>query len=376
MSEAIEIVQVVRRMRSGGGVGGVAVNLASRFEDAGVLATVIEFEDVFLGRLLDLLKLPGKLGLAVEVVWFSLFSPIAVRLRRRRNPGAIFISHNDCISGDIYVNHGVHKVAVRMAKNPFKMLLRNPLHWFLLLREALRYRLNLHKVIVNFSPEGEAELRSAHRVRTACAVIPNGVDLEVFFPDETSGNRWREGNGFSEGDFLIGFVGHEVQRKGLDVCLEALSLLPQRFKLVVAGGGAAFGSALKACAERAGVVERVLPMGSISDLRALYCGVDALALPSTYETWGLVLLEAMACGTPVLATPVSSIPSFVRDGETGLHLDRSPTQLARLLSKLADEPELSGRLAESGKRMAGRYDWNAVARQYVALAAEVARRET
>jgi glycosyltransferase involved in cell wall biosynthesis len=124
-----------------------------------------------------------------------------------------------------------------------------------------------------------------------------------------------------DGRYLLS-VGHLVERKGHHIAIEALSHLPG-VTLLIAGGGAEEG-ALKALAKRLGVAERVRWVGVVpqTDLKWWYSAADVLALCSSREGWANVLLEAMACGTPVLATNIWGTPEVVSTPAAGLLLAR------------------------------------------------------
>jgi glycosyltransferase involved in cell wall biosynthesis len=102
------------------------------------------------------------------------------------------------------------------------------------------------------------------------------------------------------------------------------------------------------------------------DLPALYSLASVFAFPSWYEGFGLPVLEAMACGTPVVAADNSSLPEVV--GEAGLLVDAgSADQLAGALLRLLTDPELATALAVTGRARAGKFTWNRAARELVAL---------
>lgn len=149
-------------------------------------------------------------------------------------------------------------------------------------------------------------------------VLRNGVDLQRFRPLPQAEMRAELG---VTGDPLLLSVGHLVERKGHHVALEALAhLLPQRpgARLVVIGDGEER-SALVALAERLGVTSQVRFTGALpnTDLLKWYSAADALLLCSSREGWANVLLEAMACGTPVVATDIWGTPEVVATAEAG-----------------------------------------------------------
>jgi glycosyltransferase involved in cell wall biosynthesis len=168
-------------------------------------------------------------------------------------------------------------------------------------------------------------------------VLRNGVDLEQFRPQPRE--QARAALGLSRPTLLS--VGGLIERKGNHVTIAALPELPE-FELLLAGEGEER-SALERQARSLGVADRVRFLGRIAhaELAGVYSAADALALASSREGWANVLLEAMACGTPVVATDIWGTPEVVREPAAGvLMAERSPAALAAAVRKLfADPPD-------------------------------------
>jgi glycosyltransferase involved in cell wall biosynthesis len=162
---------------------------------------------------------------------------------------------------------------------------------------------------------------SAERIE----VFRNGVDLQLFRPIDREGGRARLG--FRRTTLLS--VGNLVPLKGHDLTIRALRLLPE-MDLVIVGTGPER-AALGALALESGVSDRVTFAGAMAqeDLRHYYGAADALVLASSREGWANVLLESMACGTPVIASKVGGTPEVVTAPEAGLMMaERTPQALA------------------------------------------------
>ena len=144
-------------------------------------------------------------------------------------------------------------------------------------------------------------------------VFRNGVDLNLFRETERDRTR-RELN--LTGPVIIS-VGHLIPRKGHELVIEALSLLP-RAQLLICGEGP-MRSELERSAQRFRVRDRVRFLGLIrhEELNRYYSAADVLVLASFREGWPNVVLEAMACGTPVVATAVGAVPDFVDHPHAG-----------------------------------------------------------
>lgn len=145
--------------------------------------------------------------------------------------------------------------------------------------------------------------------------LRNGVDLQLFQPEDKP--QARAAFGMNE-KFSIASVGHLIERKGHHLVIEALAKILDA-ELYLAGGGEEE-ARLRALAEQLGVTDRVHFLGAIPQarLRTLYSAVDCLVLASSREGWANVLLEAMACGTPVVATNVWGTPEVVASPEAGV----------------------------------------------------------
>jgi glycosyltransferase involved in cell wall biosynthesis len=145
-------------------------------------------------------------------------------------------------------------------------------------------------------------------------VLRNGVDLRLFRPLDRQATRRRLG---LEGPTLIS-VGHLIERKGHDLIVEAMPRLPG-FTLLIAGEGPERGK-LESLIARHGLGDRVRLLGARphDELPELYGAADALVLASSREGWANVLLEAMACGTPVVATEIWGNPEVVARPEAGI----------------------------------------------------------
>jgi len=175
--------------------------------------------------------------------------------------------------------------------------------------------------------------------------LRNGVDLQLFRPIERTPNAL----------FTLLTVGHLVPVKAQELIIAALPLLPD-VRLVVAGGGPNRGM-LEALARELGVEARVQFLGAVpqAQLREHYGNADALVLASSREGWANVLLESMACGTPVVASRVYGTPEVVAAPEAGvLMAERTPQGVADAVNRLrAAYPDRG-----ATRRYAERFSWD------------------
>ncbi|TYL35924.1 glycosyl transferase family 1 [Natronococcus pandeyae] len=179
------------------------------------------------------------------------------------------------------------------------------------------------------------EVRERVGVSTPVRVVPNGVDTERFRPVDAAG--FRDRYDLPDGP-LVGYTGRHGHEKRLEELLEAAARLETDRVTLVLGGDGPARPALERQAAALGVDARFLGVLDRDELPSLYAALDVFAFPSPVETQGLVALESIACGTPVVAADSGALAETVSDGETGLHYPPGdPAAFARRIERLIDE---------------------------------------
>lgn len=200
-------------------------------------------------------------------------------------------------------------------------------------------------------------------------VIPCGVNLSLFRPLPREAARQSIGLNGKRG---ILFVGRVEPLKGLDLLLKAfaeVAALRDDCELLVAGGDpipGSYAARMEQLAAGLGLADRVRFLGTVDQRRLplYYSACDLVVVPSHYESFGLSAAEALACGTPVIASKVGGLPTVVREGENGFLIPwRCPEAFAERINLLLSDRALWGRLAHNARPSVERFDWGAIAEQ-------------
>ncbi len=214
-------------------------------------------------------------------------------------------------------------------------------------------------------------------------VAPCGIDLEVFHPAGAEASRRRLATalpelGVEDGPGIL-FVGRLEQAKGADLLAQALPLIESEraASLWIVGGDErdeAERARLRALAAAGGVAERVRFVNAVGRdlLPDLYRAAAVCAVPSAYESFGLVAVEAMASGTPTVATRVGGLASTVAHGKTGfLVSDRQPSAFAAAIGQLLGDEARRQRMGAAAAAAMEVYSWRNVARSILNLYEEL-----
>ena len=228
---------------------------------------------------------------------------------------------------------------------------------------GLRYRM-----FVAVSARVSADLQRLYEVPASrICIIPNGIDVERFQPDPIARQAIRKEFGIPDDAKLIVFVGHEFSRKGLAPAIGALERLGGNTRMLVVGSDNP--APYRKLAVTAG--DRLIFAGSRRDTSAIYAAADALVLPTSYETFSLVCMEAMACGVPVFATRVGGIEDYLQDGVNGYTITLEPEDIASKLERVFSDEALSARLRLGARATAMNYRWDAIALKYIELMTQI-----
>jgi UDP-glucose:(heptosyl)LPS alpha-1,3-glucosyltransferase len=211
-------------------------------------------------------------------------------------------------------------------------------------------------------------------------VIYNGIDTARFSPPSSRTAAREEVRDLvaprRPDAVVLLFVGYSFRRKGLAQVIRAMAAVGDgRLELWVAGGDEP--APYERVARELSLGERVRFLGHRSDIVGLMRAADAFVMPASYEPFGLVLLEALACGTPVITSRAAGVAELMTDGREGFTVDdpfdtsELADTLGRLLEREAQWPELSA----AARGLALNWDWDSIWRRTEALYAELLARK-
>jgi len=231
------------------------------------------------------------------------------------------------------------------------------------IRSEMELVKDCHRIIASTGKGKEDLIYYYDASPEAISVIPCGVNLDLFRPIKREIARCYLG---LKGESIVLFVGRIIPLKGIDNLLKAMSHLKrkQRTKLIVIGGdehSRAEMQSLKDLSLSLKIHESVIFLGLVKQemLPFFYSAADLCVVPSYYESFGLVVLESLACGTPVVATEVGSAESIIRQGETGyIVTDNDSCHLADKMALLLSRSGRNTEVVDLARASVTKYSWS------------------
>lgn len=325
-------------------------------------------------------RLPGSRLLGY--LSFTLANSLMIWVQRLRGNEFDIIHTNGVDSpllGDVFTCHFCERAGLEMEEQglgrlpatTWRQRLRSwDYHWYRhLLAGVERLVMGRHgqRRLIAVSGQVRNDLVSQYGENAlGVAVIPNGVDLARFNPQNRARFRRqvRRELGLGAEDILLLFVGYDWERKGLPQLLAALALLEgEKAHLAVVGRGDVAHYATMA--EPLGVASRVIFTGPSSQVERYYAAADIFALPTLYEPFGLVIVEAMASGLPVVTSRQAGAADCITPGKSGLLLDdpADPREVAAKLTQLIGQSRLRQRMGRAARKAVEGLSWDEVARR-------------
>ena len=237
-----------------------------------------------------------------------------------------------------------------------------------------RKLLNSSKHLIAVSSMIKRDLMKSYGINSEkISIVHNGVNIREFSPSNKRERKYiRLEYGFEEEAICILFVGGKsYERKGLQFILRAMQFIPKDIYLFVIGGGY---EKYKRLIEKLGIVDRVVFIPYINDIRQAYAITDIFILPTIYDPFPLAALEAMASGLPIIISSLAGTIDILRDGINGIILE-DPSDikhLAELITVLVDDHKLREKIGTNARLTAEKLSWENVAREVVKVYEEVA----
>ena len=299
-----------------------------------------------------------NLGIETEIIRMgslktpNIFSTASTvfKLRRLIRKKNIDLIHSDSPRQALFASLAVRKI-------------KTPLVWHVRVSTAEkksldRFLYNRSQKVIAVSRAASLRFSGYDLASDKMAVIPNGVDLTQFksMPPDS---KLREELDIEEGSVLVGTLGQLIPGKGQDVLIRAAKRVAEQaaeVKYVIVGNrNKAYKNTLEELSAGLGIQNKVRFIGYREDIPQIMNCLDIVVLPSTSHLEGLsrVIIEAMACGKPVIATDAGGNPEAVEDGKSGILVPPGdPDELARAILELARDADKRKRMGEAGRKRA------------------------
>jgi len=289
------------------------------------------------------------------------FAWFCKRAAKRKNYELIF-SNERTVYHDIYfAGEGCHSAWLQQRFRQVGAIKKfligiNPLHWTILYLEKRCITNSRLLGIISFSQRVQEELIKKHKLPAdKIKVVYHGVPAPVADEDEIERNTMRQDLGIGKNELVILFIGSGFERKGLRFLIEGLAHFDYpAFRLCVVGKGKT--GKYRKCAQRLGLQDKVHFYGQNPHVRLFYSIADIFVLPTIYEPFGLVVLEAMSYNIPVVVSQYAGAAELITHGEDGLILKNpfDPKEIGQCLNQLKDSG-FRQTLAKAGNHLASQY---------------------
>ena len=288
---------------------------------------------------------------------------------------------------NVFSAQSCHKAGLKILEQYTSRLIENPFgkgvaNTLALWQERRNFSVAPDKKIIACSQRTKKEILEEYKIEeNNVTVIPNGIDLQRFYrttEKEAQGRAILRKAGVPDSVPVILFVGNEFARKGLAALIQSLPLLKgQAPHIVVAGNGHT--RPYRQLAARLGIESSVHFLGSVGEIDRLYAAAHLLVLPALHEAFGLVIIEAMAMGVPVIASARAGAVEDLATNEKHcltLRTPEQPEEIAAAIQRVFDDSTLQDRMIQAGMALARRIPWIDVALQYIEVYQQIVTNKT
>ncbi|GAC1429138.1 MAG: glycosyltransferase family 4 protein [Chloroflexota bacterium] len=320
----------------------------------------------------------------LQMATFCLASTVALKTWLARERFDIVHSHGAAtLEADVVTAQSCHLAwvvsssqALRRFSRPWIRRHLNPPHPSVLAIERYQYTRGHYRKITAVSGGVKREIMALYGVPDGdITVVPNGVNLDEFgtLPPASARQALRAGLGLTPRDRVLLFVANEFPRKGLGLLLEALAHLPRNVHLLCVGRGDP-GPYLATVAHH-DLQQRVHFVPHTTAVRNEYAVSDLFVVPTYYEAFGLVIVEAAAAGLPLLCTAAHGPRDIIVDGVNGLFLKHEARDIADKVWGVLSNPAWARALGDNARATARAYRWETIKDRYVAVYQEAVERK-
>jgi len=233
------------------------------------------------------------------------------------------------------------------------------------------------KIITISNNEKRRLLRFYDIPEEKIVVIPNGVNVEEFKVNVNERRKIRSRLRIEDNEVVLMFAGHEFRKKGLkkglEIIIKSLPMIKEDVKLLVIGGDNPV--YYKKLASKIGVLNKIVFLGMVRDIKEYYAASDIFVFPSLHEGFGLVITEAMSSGLPVITTKLTGASELITEGYNGILLNEvDPEELARKINLLIEDEKLRKQIGKNARKTAEKYTWDETAKKTLEVYEEVLRK--
>jgi UDP-glucose:(heptosyl)LPS alpha-1,3-glucosyltransferase len=290
----------------------------------------------------------------------------------------------ECFFCDVIIANSCNRAAVKEANKISKKEFFYPKYLLYKIRRWLLFKNRVilmlekrvfergNKKIITVSNATKREILENYNVpEDKITVVYNGVNLDEFKPCSEKRLEIRRKYNIGEDDIILMFSGYEFKRKGLKYIIKALPLIKSNVKLVVVSEDNP--KPYKKLAIRLGVLDKIIFTGFVPEIKDYYAASDIFIFPTLYEPFGMVVIEAMASGLPVIVSKLAGVAEIMKHGYDGLLLD-DPTNLNEIAEKinlLTSNENLRKQIGENARKTAQKHSWEEKARRTIEVYQEV-----
>lgn len=376
----MEIIHFVRESNDTFGTQKVAYKLSERFEKSKYKNNIVAFNIINKkSNFICIKNIFRKFHIKnlyikqlIEIPYFN-FMTIVKSFMMTKNKNNIVISHSfDSYFGDVVHMHSlvIHTFIKKIKNKDYKALFY-PLYYYLILREFIS--IHLFKKVIAISSEDKKNILKYYFLKSSqVEVIHNGVDIKQFNVQLSyeEQNKILTSSNINENDFKIIFVGHYFKNKGLYQLIEAINILKHYNIQLLVVGQDNIDNFLK-LAKKYGIDDKIKFLGMRSDVNKLMAMSDIFVLPTYNEPFGLVGVEALASGLPILMTKTQGPKDYLKDGINGFFIKRNGDDIAKKISLFYNDKKLLKDMSLQARKDALEFSWDQISKKYISLIEEV-----